>query len=113
METITVRVFDIDEVDGLNNEEHIISGSCIFYDDIINKVIEVIALYNTNAINTKLLMHEQSLGGAVELDFNFWKELKTAMEKGEVILLDGDLNKIQSLIDLPNKIIMADLQGVQ
>lgn len=113
METITVRVFNIDEVDGLNDEEHIISGNCLYYDAVVNKVIEVIALYNSNVISTKLLMYEETLGGAAEMDLSFWDELKAAINANEVVLLDGDQNKIESLIGLPNKVILADLEGVQ
>lgn len=113
METITVRVFDIDEVDGLNNEKHIISGNCLYYDAVVNKVIEVIALYNTNFVSTKLLMYEETLGGAAEMELTFWDELKQAISLEEIVLLEGDQNKIESLIALPNKVILADLEGVQ
>lgn len=113
METITIRVFDINELDELNNETYIISSYCIFYDDVVNKIIEVIAIYNRNFLSTKLLMHEETLGGAVEMDMTFWNELQTAIKQGEVVLLEGDESMVESLINLPVKIILPELQGVQ
>lgn len=113
MQTITIRVFDIDEIDNLNTEQNIISTNCLYYDAVVDKVIEVIALYNSKVSSTKLLMYEESLGGAAEMADNFWEEFKEAIKTQEVVLLEGDQNKIESLIDLPNKVILNELEGVQ
>jgi hypothetical protein len=108
----TLRVFDIGAVDELCNLENIVSVYNIYYDAVIDKVIEIIVLYNTDVNETKtLIYHEDIIEGAIEIQDIFWEDLNLAKQKGEIVLLEGDESLANSLINLRGSFIQtSDVQ---
>lgn len=113
MQVMTVRVFDIEALDELSTKPNIVSVSNIYYDTVIDKIIEVIVLFNTDVSETRILMFCEDVDGAIEMENTFWSELHSAKSKGEVVLLDGNEELSESLISSPKKILFDQTKSEQ
>lgn len=91
MQVMTLQIYDIEALDELSTKPHIISVSNIYYDSVIDKIFEVIVVYNEEVDDTRILMFcEDVVQGAIAMEHNFWNEIKSAQNASEVVLLEGN-----------------------
>jgi hypothetical protein len=106
-------VFDIEALDELSTQPHIVSVSNIYYDIVIDKIIEVIVIFNRDLNETRILMFCEDIEGAIEMELTFWNELNSAKNLGEVVLLEGNEDLCDSLLSSPQKIFFEQTKSEQ